>query len=123
MDWQTFGVIAALAWGAVVLAFCTRWIFRAEAKSRREGLCLGGNLPGPLGEADQKSSASLRLCARQKHLSRASLFCRHCDGGGAEADEQRAAELECADGRWESFFDRIYRINRIGTPGGLARAR
>ena len=45
MGWQTFGVVAALAWGAVVLAFCTRWIFRAEAQKPTNNVSQNLNMP------------------------------------------------------------------------------
>ena len=73
MDWQTFGVIAALAWGAVVLAFCTRWIFRAEAKSRREGLCLGEISQAPSAKPI-KNPPRLCVSARDKNTLVVLLF-------------------------------------------------
>ena len=73
MGWQTFGVVAALAWGAVVLAFCTRWIFRAEAKSRREGLCLGEISQAPSAKPI-KNPPRLCVSARDKNTLVVLLF-------------------------------------------------
>ena len=34
MDWNSFGVVAAVAWGVIALAFCARGILNAEARNR-----------------------------------------------------------------------------------------
>ena len=47
MDWSAVGVVAAMVWGGVLLAFGVGKIFNAEPQRRREGFELVARPPDP----------------------------------------------------------------------------
>ena len=60
LDWNTFGIVAAVAWGGLLLAFCVWGLVSRRGAEPQRRLGYWGNPPGPLGEVSQKTP---RLCA------------------------------------------------------------
>ena len=66
LDWNAFGVVAAMVWCGILLALGVRKIFNAESQSRRgrrEGFELGARPPDPGNLCVLSALASLGLAA------------------------------------------------------------